>query len=63
MTALLKVVEAADELRVSPDTVYRRIASGELPAVDIAPAGAWKSMTRIRREDLDAYITARTRTP
>lgn len=60
--ALLTVVETAIELRVSPDTVYRRIASGDLLAIDIAPDGAWKPKTRVRRSDLDAYLESRPRT-
>lgn len=57
-TGTLTVLEVAAELRVSDDTVYRRIAAGELRAIDIAPAGARKSKTRIRRKDLDAYLEA-----
>ena len=36
--------------------VYRLVSSGELRAVDISRKGARKSKTRIRSDDLDAYI-------
>lgn len=55
MTALLTIPEVAAELRVSEDTVYRRIAKGRLRAVNIAEPGD-PSKTRIRRADLEAYI-------
>ncbi len=41
--------------------IYRLVYEGELRAVDISRKGAGKSKTRIRSDDLDAYIEARTR--
>jgi hypothetical protein len=41
--------------------IYRLVSSGELSAVDISRKGARKSKTRIRSDELDAYIDARTR--
>jgi hypothetical protein len=41
--------------------VYRLIAAGELPAVDIATPGAGRSKTRIRSDDLADYIDRKTR--
>lgn len=58
-TLLLTVKEAATELRVSPDTVYRRISAGLLRAVNIAEPGD-PSRTRIRRADLEKYIASCT---
>jgi excisionase family DNA binding protein len=52
---------AAGRLGCSADHVYRLIARGVLPAVDIAVPGARRSKTRVRDDDLAAYIDARTR--
>jgi excisionase family DNA binding protein len=62
-TKLLSIPEAADELSLSPNTVYKLIAEGDLRAVDMSTAGARKSKTRIRSDDLAAFIEARTREP
>ena len=51
-TALLRLTEAANELRVSRATIYRMISAGELPTVHV---GERKS-TRIERTALAAYI-------
>jgi excisionase family DNA binding protein len=45
---------------VSKMHVYRLIAAGELRAVDIAERGT-RSKTRVRSDDLAAYIERRTR--
>jgi excisionase family DNA binding protein len=58
---LLPVVAAAARLRCSDMHVYRLIADGELLAVDIAQRGARRSKTRVRSDDLDAYIDRKTR--
>jgi excisionase family DNA binding protein len=58
---LLTIAVAAARLGCSDNHVYRLIASGELPAVDIAQAGARRSKTRVRSDHVDAYIDARTR--
>jgi excisionase family DNA binding protein len=58
---LLSVPDAAELLGCSEMHVYRLVSTGELRAVDISRKGAGKSKTRIRSDDLDAYIEARTR--
>jgi excisionase family DNA binding protein len=59
---LHSVAEAAAEiLGCSEMHVYRLIAAGELTAVDIATPGAGRSKTRIRSDDLAAYIERKTR--
>lgn len=55
--SLCTVQEAADRLTVSTDTVYRLCTSGELPALRIRRA--W----RIRRTDLETYITGAASAP
>lgn len=59
---LLTIPETAERLGdVSDNHVYRLIASGALNAVDISQPGARKSKTRVREDDLQAFIAARTR--
>lgn len=58
---LLTPAAAAVRLGCSDDHVYTLIAMGVLEAVDIARPGARRSKTRVRSDDLDAYITSRTR--
>lgn len=58
---LFSVPAAAARLECSEMHIYRLVSTGELPAVDISRRGAGKSKTRIRSDDLDAYIEARTR--
>ena len=60
-TQLLTIPQAADRLEIAPNTVYRLIASGDLRAVDMAVSGTRKSKTRVREDDLDAFIEGRTR--
>ena len=57
---LLSIPAAAERLECSEMHIYRLVSSGELRAVDIR-RGAGKSKTRIRSDDIDAYIEARTR--
>lgn len=52
-TALLKITEAAAELRVTRSTVYRYIEDGLIPVVHIGP----RRLTRITREALADFIT------
>ena len=52
---------AGAQLGCSENHVYRLIAAGVLPAVDIAVPGARRSKTRIRDDALRAYIDTRTR--
>lgn len=47
---LLTVQQAADAMTMSARTVWRRIADGTLPSVKI------RGLTRIRVEDLDAFV-------
>lgn len=58
---LLTIPATADKLQVAPNTVYRLIASGDLRAVDMTVPGAKRPKTRVRRDDLEAFINARTR--
>jgi len=58
---LLTPAEAAERIRASESHVYRLIADGKLRAVDIAQPGSRKPKTRVRSDDLDAYIEASTR--
>jgi excisionase family DNA binding protein len=58
---LLPIPAAAEFLGCSEMHVYRLVSTGELRAVDISRKGAGKSKTRIREDDLEAYIDARTR--
>ena len=60
--ALYTVPGAARFLGCSEMHVYRLIGSGQLRAVDIASDGARRSKTRVRFDDLAAYIQKRTRT-
>jgi excisionase family DNA binding protein len=60
---LLTIEEAARRQGCSQMHVYRQIARGELPAVDIALPGAKRSKTRVRSDDLAAYIERQTRRP
>jgi excisionase family DNA binding protein len=58
---LFAVPEAAERLGCSEMHIYRLVSTGELRAVDISLKGAGKSKTRIRANDLEAYIESRTR--
>jgi excisionase family DNA binding protein len=58
---LLTITVAAARLGCSDMHVYRLIAAGALGAVDIAQPGARRSKTRVRSDEVDAYIEARTR--
>lgn len=59
-TQLLSMPQAAARLACSRAHIYRLIAAGKLRAVDIRAEGK-RSKTRIREEDLDAFIEAQTR--
>lgn len=58
---LLTIPQAAERLEIATNTVYRLIASGDLRAVDLAVSGTRKSKTRVRDDDLEAFIEGRTR--
>lgn len=53
--------EAGTILRCSEKHVYRLIAAGVLRAVDNRLPGSRKGMTRVRSDDIAAYIDAHTR--
>lgn len=55
----LKVIEAAAELATTEHTVLAHIHSGELAAVNIARPGSSRPSWRIRRSDLEAFLTRR----
>jgi excisionase family DNA binding protein len=52
---LLTVNEAAERMRTSRATVYRRIATGEIPAVRL---GGTRAALRIPADALDAWLFA-----
>jgi excisionase family DNA binding protein len=58
---LFTIEAAAGKIDASAMHVYRLIAAGDLRAVDISQPGSRRSKTRIRSDDLAAYIEARTR--
>jgi excisionase family DNA binding protein len=60
---LLTVIETAKRLRCSPNHVYRLIAAGKLPSLDVALPESQRAKTRVNEEDLAAYIKGSTTTP
>ena len=58
---LLTIPATAGRLGCSLPHVYRLIGAGALRAVDIAEPGSRRSKTRVRSDDLDAYIDRMTR--
>jgi len=58
---LLTIQQTAQRLGASENHVYRLLTSGELRAVDIAQPGSLRSKTRVREDDLAAYIDQKTR--
>jgi excisionase family DNA binding protein len=57
---LHSVLKAAEILDCSDMHVYRLVAAGELRAVDIGSPGSRRPKTRIRSDDLAAYIERNT---
>lgn len=55
---LLRIPEVAERLSCGLTHVYELITLGELAAVNI---GIGRSKTRVREDDLEAYIESRTR--
>ena len=51
---LLSVAEVAERLRVSPQTVYRRIADGVIPALRLGPGP--NDTLRVDRAELERWI-------
>jgi excisionase family DNA binding protein len=61
MNVLLTIPETAKALGLkTTDAVYERISDGRLRAVNLAKPGE-RSKTRIRSDDLAAYIESCTR--
>lgn len=58
---LLPIPAAAKRLGCGVTTVYKLMASGVLRVTDIAPPGSLRPKSRIRTDDIDAFIEARTR--
>lgn len=54
--AYLSIPAAGRYLGVSVQTIYRRIASGDLRAYDVSATGAGKKSIRISTRDLDALL-------
>lgn len=61
MTQLLSIPSAAAQLDCSRAHVYRLIAAGKLRAVELKATGT-RPKTRIRAEDVEAFIDTHTRT-
>ena len=60
-TQLLTLPQAGERLGCSRTHIYRLIAAGKLRAVEIKALGK-RPKTRVREEDLEAFIEAHTRT-
>lgn len=58
MDAYLTVVEVAQSIRVDPKTVYRMLAAGDLPRINIGK-GKRKPRIRIRQSAVEAYMADR----
>lgn len=54
-TELLTIPQVAARLKVTPRTVYRLIAAGDIPVVEVG------SVSRIAEEALKQYIDRNTR--
>jgi excisionase family DNA binding protein len=60
---LLTIPDAAAALSCCDNHVYRLIAAGELPTVDISQPGSRKPKTRVPETALTAYIEGRMSSP
>lgn len=58
---LLTIGDAAARLGCSDTHIYRLLHAGDLRAVDIAGPGARRTKTRVRSDDLAAYVEQQTR--
>lgn len=54
---LYSVKDAAERISMSERWLYLRIAAGEIPVVEL---GGTRAKTRIRADDLQAFIDSRT---
>ena len=61
MDTYLTVIEVAQSMRVSTKTVYRLIAAGDLPRINLGK-GTRKPRIRIRQSAVEAYMASRERT-
>lgn len=57
---LMSITKAAEVLDCSRGHVYNLIAAGQIRAVEIKVSGS-RPKTRVRVEDLDAFIESHTR--
>jgi hypothetical protein len=57
----MNIAEVAALWRLSPKSVYRRVYSGELPYINVAPASARRASIRIRRSAAHQYMASRER--
>ena len=57
---MLRVSEAAELIGVDDDVVLKWISNGDLIAADVSVHKAVRPRWRIRRSDLDAFISNRT---
>lgn len=57
-TLLLTIEEVAEELRISPDSVYRLISAGDLQTVNVGTGR--RSRTRVTRVALEKFAANRT---
>lgn len=53
---LLTIPQVSNFLSCTRQHVYKLISAGELPVVDISAPGSTRSTSRVRQEDLDAYL-------
>jgi excisionase family DNA binding protein len=56
---LLRIPQVADVLGCSPRHVYRLIAAGALPVVDIGTPGSGTPKSRVPEPEVVAFQTAR----
>lgn len=59
--AALTIAEAAATLRISPKSVYRLIAAGDLASCDVARSGSRASKTRVPQTAIEDFLAGRTR--
>ncbi len=59
-TLAYTVPEAARQLRVGVNTMYRPIADGSIKAKDIRRKGSRKGMTRVPRSEIVRYLNEST---
>lgn len=60
VVTLLSVAKVAEILDCDRDHVYNLLADGELSAVDIARSRSTRPLTKVRSDEVYAYIDRRT---